>query len=455
MNQRFAALFFVSLAALIVPQPCCVASEQVVYVVPIDGAIEMGLRHVVARALREADENEASLIVLEIDTLGGGVEAAVQIAEMMMETSHSTVAFINKRAVSAGALLALSCKKIITHPGGKMGAATPVMMTPGSQPQPTGEKYVSYVRAEFRSAAERNGHPRDIAEAMVDPDVEIPNVIQEGKLLTLAAEQSLRVNMAEAMVESQDDLLNYLGITDFEIITLREYWTEKVARFLAHPAVTSLLMMAGLMSLWIAWKTPGLGVPELAAVVCFSVFFWGHSIAGLAGWGTLVLFFIGVGLLVVELFVIPGFGFVGVAGIGCVVLSVVFALLEHPITSPLFDISSLYPPLYILGIAFVGSVLFSILLAGLLPKTSLYHHIVLEDSEKRVDGYHSSEERSLAIPVGTEGIALTALRPAGVAVFDKQRYDVVSTGEFIADNTPVEVVEIEGRRLVVRRKEKT
>ncbi|HNT36910.1 MAG TPA: ATP-dependent Clp protease proteolytic subunit, partial [bacterium] len=222
--------------------------QEFIYTVPINGAVELALRNVIGRALREANRNNAKTIILEIDTLGGRLDAAVEISKMLSGVPQETVAFVNTRAISAGALIALSCKRIVMSEGATMGAATPVQLSPTGDTQPTDEKAISYVRAEFRSAAERNGHPPNLAEAMVDKDISIEGVTDEGKLLTLDARQALELRVAESLVENKQGLLSYLNKESAQEFVLEEYWMEQIARFFANPMISGFLMMLGLLS---------------------------------------------------------------------------------------------------------------------------------------------------------------------------------------------------------------
>lgn len=426
-------------------------SDDVVYTILIHGDIELALRSVVARAIQEAELNDAEILIFDIDTFGGRVDAAFEISDMLSNVKIPTVAFINPKAISAGALIALSCKKIVFTDGGTMGAATPVNISSSGESTDVGEKQVSVVRAKFRAVANRNGHDPDLAEAMVDKNKDIEDIAPEGNLLTLDSRQALDVGLASAVVESKGDLFSYLDIIGHEEIIVQEYWVEKVARFFAKPTITGLLMMLGMLSIYVAVKTPGLGVPEAGVVICFLLFFWGHSIAGLAGWETLLLFLLGLILLAIEIFVTPGFGLLGFSGFACILISLIFSLSKYPVTSDLFTLPDLFPALVLLSYSFFGSILGAVILARFLPETTIFHRIVLGATERRDEGYHSTEDKALALAVGSRGVTRSNLRPAGVAQFDQQKYDVVSQGEYIPSGAQIEVLKVEGRRLVVRR----
>jgi membrane-bound serine protease (ClpP class) len=214
-----------------------------VYVAPIEGVIDLGLAPFVQRALKEAVSAEAKAVILDINTFGGRVDAAVLIRDALLESPVLTVAFVNKRAISAGALISLASEKLVMADGGTIGAATPVQIgLPGTPTQPVEEKTVSYMRKEFRATAESRNRPPLIAEAMVDADVEITGLIEKGKLLTLTTKEALDANVADFQANSLDSLLLSLNLPNAEIRHLSETWAESLVRFLTHPVVSSLLI---------------------------------------------------------------------------------------------------------------------------------------------------------------------------------------------------------------------
>lgn len=220
----------------------------------------------------------------------------------------------NQRAISAGALITLAAERVAMVPGGIVGVATPVQMS-GERMLPVDEKTVSYVRKEFRATADARGRPGEIAEAMVDADVAIPGLIEKGKLLTLTTESALEHDVADMKVEGLSELLVELGFSSLDIQRVELNWAEHIVRFLTLPAVASLLMTLGLLGLLVEIRTPGLGLPGLVGVVCLAAFFGGHFLVALVGWEQVLLLLLGVGLLVLEIFVLPGFGVVGILGI--------------------------------------------------------------------------------------------------------------------------------------------
>jgi len=238
------------------------AQPPIVYVAPIDGVIDLGLAPFVQRALQEADSAGAKAVILDINTFGGRVDAAVLIRDALLESPVLTVAFVNKRAISAGALISLASEKLVMADGGTIGAATPVQIgLPGTPAQPVEEKTVSYMRKEFRSTAEGRNRPPLIAEAMVDADVEIHGLIEKGKLLTLTTKEALEAHMADFQANSLDAVLLSLNLPNAEVRHLSETWAESLVRFLTHPVVSSLLMTLGIMGIIVEIRVPGFGLP--------------------------------------------------------------------------------------------------------------------------------------------------------------------------------------------------
>ena len=302
-------------------------ARPVVYVAPIRGMIDLGLVPYVDRVLAEAASAGAAAIILQIDTFGGRVDAAVQIRDSLLRSPLRTVAFVDKRAISAGALISLAATTIAMAEGGTIGAATPVMAgAPGAAAPPVTEKTVSYMRKEFRATAEHRGRPPLLAEAMVDTDVEILEVIAKGKLLTLTTEEALTLKVADLRAADLPALLAALDLAGAEVRQAGETWAENLVRFLTHPIVSSLLMTMGLLGIMIEIRTPGFGVPGTVGIASLGLFFWGHYLARLAGWEVLLLLGIGLALLGVELFVLPGFGVTGFLGIGAILGGLTFTL---------------------------------------------------------------------------------------------------------------------------------
>src|SRR5262249_49999969 len=290
---------------------------NVVYVAPIEGIMDLGLALFVQRVLKEADDAGAAAVILEINTFGGRLDAAVLIRDALLNARVRTVAFVNRRAISAGALIALAAENIVMAEGGTIGAATPVQIgQPGSPAQPVEEKTVSFVRKEFRATAESRKRPPLIAEAMVDTDVEIPGLIQKGKLLTLTTEEALKHKVADFRADTMEGLLEQFSLAGAEVRRPSPNWAENVVRFLTHPVVSSLLITIVMLGIVLELLKPGLGERRLQGVVRLARLVWGPWLVRLEGWEELLLAGSGLVLLVLEVFVIPGFGLAGVLALG-------------------------------------------------------------------------------------------------------------------------------------------
>jgi membrane-bound serine protease (ClpP class) len=417
----------------------------IVYVAPIEGIIDLGLAPFVERVLAEATEAKASAVVLEINTFGGRVDAAVLIRDALLRARVRTVAFINKRAISAGALISLAAETIVMAEGGTIGAATPVQMgAPGDASKPVDEKSVSYMRKEFRATAESRKRPPLVAEAMVDPDVVIAGVIAKGKLLTLTTTEALKLGVADVRADSLEAVLKHLKLPGAEVRRPTVNWAEQLVRFFTHPVLSSVLMTVGILGIIVELRTPGFGVPGALGLTSLGLFFWGHWLVRLAGWEEILLVTLGLILLALEIFVIPGFGVAGVLGILALGGGLALSLVGAGATGSLV--------LYAIGrvaLSLLLAIGLSLVLLRFLPYLPYGRSLVLDTGLDAGTGYASAPESDL-MWVGKQGTAATPLRPAGIADLQGNRVDVVSQGEYIEADAPIVVVRVDGNRIVVR-----
>jgi membrane-bound serine protease (ClpP class) len=411
--------------------------ERTVYRIPVTGVVELGLAPFIARSLEEAAESGAVAAVLDIDTPGGRVDAAEQIADALGDAEIPVYAFVNRRALSAGALIALATDGIYMRPASSLGAATPIT----GEGEKASEKIVSAMRSEFRSLAEAAGLDPRVAEAMVDEDMAIEGVVESGKLLTLSTADAVKLGYAQEVAD-WDALLARLDAPGVAVVDTSPNWAERVVRFLTHPLVSPFLLSLGFLGLLIEIKTPAFGLAGLAGLGSLGLFFGSHLIIGLAGWEVLILLGVGAALLLVEALVLPGFGVAGILGIIAVIGSILLSLVGQMPT-----MGDLMVALQILGtsaliVGFVGWQL-----VKRLPDDRRAHRLFHQESLTRELGYTSSPAR--AELVGIEGVALTDLHPAGTARIGDESVDVVSTGGYVPAGTPVRVVQAEGYRHVV------
>jgi membrane-bound serine protease (ClpP class) len=435
-----ALLAALTLAGACATETVAPAGDAVVYRVPVDGVIELGLAPFIERSLAEARAANAVAVILDIDTPGGRVDAAQRIVKSLQNADLPTYALVNPHAFSAGAMIALATDRVYMRPGSVIGAATPVT----GEGQTAPEKIVSAMRAEMRSLAERRGLDPRIAEAMVDESIAIEGVSEAGKLLTLTAVEAERIGYAE-MVDDFDALLERVGIISDRVVDTRPNWAEGVVRFITNPLVAPFLLSLGFLGLIIEIKTPTFGLAGIAGGTALALFFGGHYLVGLAGWEELILLSVGLVLLGIEIFVVPGFGVFGILGIGGILASIYLSMLGS--MSTLVD--------YTNAAMVLSASMLIVLVSGwailrTLPKNvRLYRSgILLGEVTGRETGYLSSAVRGEL--VGRKGVAVTDLRPAGVGRFDDERIDIVAQEGWLTAGTPIEIVRSEGYRHVVR-----
>ena len=442
--RTFAVLLLLGLLGALAA-PSAQERRLVVYVAPIEGIIDLGLAPFVERVLEEATAAGAAAVVLEINTFGGRVDAAVQIRDALLNSRVPTVAFVNKRAISAGALISLAAEKVVMTAGGTLGAATPVQAgQPGDGAKAVGEKTVSYVRKEFRATAEARRRPPLLAEAMVDADVAIKGVIEKGKLLTLTTEEALKHKVADFRADTLEEALKRLDLGGAEIRRASLNWAEQVVRFLTHPVLSSLLVSVGILGIIIELRSPGFGVAGAIGVGSLAAFFWGHWLVQLAGWGELLLALLGVALLVLELLVIPGFGLAGVAGILALFAALVLSVIGSGATPEFFMLAGGR-----ILLALLVAVIASFALLRFMPRLPFGRQIILQ-SDLGTGPEHGAAPESDLRWLGKRGRAASPLRPAGIAEIEGTRVDVVSEGDLIEPGTPIEVTRVDGNRIVVR-----
>ncbi len=409
-------------------------------VVPIKKTIDGGLAAFVERAINEAQQEEKEGIIFHIDTPGGRIDSAVYIKDTILKAKLPTIAFVDKNAISAGALISIACDSLYMSTGASIGAATAVDL----QGKKASEKVISYFRAQMRATAEAKGRRPDIAEAMVDEELEIEGVSKKGMLVTLTYSEALELGISNGTVETIDEVLTSLGRENAAIVEYRLNWAELVVRFLTHPMISSLLMSIGFIGLIIEIRTPGWGIGGTIALIALALFFGSHYIVRLAGLGELLLFAIGVILLAVEIFIIPGFGIAGIAG-----TALIFIGLYLSFMGSIPDPEDFTRATYTIGWSILFTIIAGYIIIRTLPKTQLFNKLTLETVESTTEGFTSAE--TLSALVGKKGIALNNLRPAGKADINGSRMDVVSEGEYIERDTPIVISEVHGSRIVVKK----
>lgn len=411
--------------------------ERLVYVVPVHQTIESGLQKFLERAFHDAEKHHAAAIILDIDTLGGRVDAALEIGELIRESNIPTVAFVHGKAMSAGSYIALNANKIVMEGGSSIGAAAVVEST-GKEVESA--KVIAAWAGEMRSAAELRGRDPQIAAGMVDKNIvvtlpQINKTFEKGELVSLTAEEAFKVGYADKLAGSLEEVLRFMSLDGAKLEQFQPTAAEKLARFLTSPYVMPLLLLVGIAGIAIELFVPGFGVPGFLGIASFALYFFGHYAAGFAGVEDVILFVIGVALLVVEIFV-PGFGIWAILGIVALVSGVVMAA---------YDTAS---AALSLGVAFLLAIVVTAVFVSYFKHRGVWNKFILKDQLKSELGYTSSSPKEHLL--GKTGTALTPLRPAGTARIEGQRVDVVTVGEFIPYGTTIEVTLVEGTRVVVR-----
>ncbi|WP_377892104.1 nodulation protein NfeD [Alkalihalobacillus sp. R86527] len=406
---------------------------EVVYFIPVEQEVERGLEAFLKRSIEDAEEAGADHIVLEIDTPGGAVNAADNIGKIIKATEVPITAYISDRALSAGAYIALNADQIIMEPGALMGSAAIIDQSGNA----AGKKAESFWHAAMKSAAELNDRDPKFALAMADPDVNLPKYnAPKGELLTLNDVEANEIGYSEGSAEDRTQLLEKLDLPDAKVMDVEVSIAEKIARFVTNPIIIPILLSIGSLGLVLELYSPGFGIPGFMGAGALLLFFFGHMIAGFAGWESILLLITGIILILVEIF-IPGFGIFGVLGALGIVASIVLGSgqsLQYVLVAVLLAVAIT-----------IGGSYFFIKLFGY---RGFFKKIVLSDSTNSEQGYVSNVSRNELI--GNEGTTVTPLRPAGIADFGDERLDVVTEGGYIPVGISVTITKVNGSRIVVR-----
>lgn len=452
------------------------------FIIPLEGMIDGGLHSSLERRVGIALEEKPGLIIFEIDTYGGRLEPAFDISEYIVNIKDAkTLAYIPSKAISAGALIAVACNEIVMGPQAELGDCEPIIPSTEGGYKTAGEKIQTVLRTKFRKFAEKNGYPPTLAEAMVTREMEVYRIIteeepqgryitarelkdmpeeetkkikskklivEEGKLLTMHAREAKEYGFARHIVENREGLLKEYSLAPQEVRELITNWSEDMVRFL--DSIAPILLGVGLIALYMEMKAPGLGLPGLVGVLCLATVFLSKYMVGLAEVPEMIIFALGVMLLAVEIFLLPGFGLCGVAGIAFMFTGILLSFQEFLVPQTPYHYEELRVNLLQILSSITGSIIVMIILIRYLPGMPLFGRLVLKTAEVAELGF----ETTLPLPkeglVGKRGYALSMLRPSGRAQIGEEVLDVVTQGEFVDSGQAVEVMEIKGNRIIVR-----
>ncbi len=456
--------------------------SQPIHVVPVEGMVEPGMAAFVKRSLAQIPDKEDTVIVLKMDTFGGRVDSALEIVDAITGiTKGKTISYVEKRAISAGALISLAGNVLVMKNHTLIGDCAPMFQTNEGQKE-AGEKTQTVLRAQFRSLAKRNHYPEILAESMVTKDMAVyevtldgetkfmdqthwndlteaqqkkavkKTIVDKGELLTMDDTEALNLKFSRASVSDLDQALAILGYDDYELIPLAESWSESLVRMLQP--ILPLLMLVGIGAIYTEIKAPGFGLPGIIGIVCLALVFFNQHLVGLADYTELLIFLCGCLLLGFEAFVLPGFGIAGISGIIVIAAGLVLSFQDFVIPSPdlPWQKALLMKNLALVFGSFIGAFLVSLfVIRFILPKISLvvkgpYLTATLKDS-------HADSGEAVQVNPGDTGEALTPFRPAGKMKLNNKRIDAVSRGEFIPKGSRVVVDAVERNKVIVKLKE--
>ena len=442
-----------SIALVILTGISSFAANIKVYVLRIDDEIGSTTWQYTRNALIEADKQNADMLLVHLNTYGGEVLHAA-----LLHYSKPVVAFVDNNAASAGALIALACDSVFMRPDASMGAATVVNGVDGAAMP---DKYQSYMRAMMRATAESHGKVMKedstmqwrrnplVAEAMVDTRIEVPGLIDSTKVLTFTPDEAIKWGFADGKAESIKDVLNQLNVKEYSIEQYQPKWETTLIGFLTNPAVQAILITLILGGLYFEMHSPGMGFPTVVACTAALLYFLPLCLGGVVSAWVVVLFAIGIVLMLLELFVIPGFGICGISGIAAMGVAIIAALIQS------FSIPETGVTMNAIGKAigtFMAAILLTVGLAWYL--TSRYgpkfvrRHTELMKSQLVEDGY-IGVDTSMREYVGHEAEAATDMRPGGKIIIHNQEFDAVSERGYIAEGTHVIVTRFENAQLYV------
>ncbi len=429
------------------------------YILRLDDEIGSKTWRYTREALDEAQARNSDLLLVHLNTYGGSVVHADSIRTALLNYPGPVVAFVDNNAASAGALIALACDTVFMRRGASMGAATVVNGTDGSAMP---DKYQSYMRAMMRSTAEHHGKYRDssdslkwrrdptIAEAMVDTRVVVPGLIDSTRVLTFTTDEAIKWHYAEDKAESISEVLDKLDSSDY---TVKEYiptWLDHLIGFFTNPAVQAVLIMIIIGGIYMELHSPGVGFPSAAAIIAAVLYFLPLYISGIASSWIILIFVAGIILVVLEMFVVPGFGITGIAGISCICIALILGLIEHYTFSiTQVDATSLWSSLaiFITGVVLaVGAIWYLTSSHG--PKW-IRRHTDLTLTQQVKDGY-IGVDMTPSYYVGFDGVAVTDMRPAGKVEINGEELDAVAVRGFINAGTRVKVVKYENAQIYVK-----
>ncbi|MDJ0819665.1 MAG: NfeD family protein [Desulfobacterales bacterium] len=456
-------------------------SSSEIYVVPVSGTVDPGMAAFIKRSLEAPSSDPDSLLILELDTFGGRVDSALQIVDTLLSVPKGrTIAYVKRKAISAGALIALASSKIVMRNNTTIGDCAPITYS-SEGPKVLGEKFQSPLRAKFRALAKRNGYPETLAESMVTAEMVVyavdmdgkilyidsqafedlspsekeqiqskKTIVREGELLTMDDAEALELGFSEMSVDNLDEMLQRMEIGNYTLIRIEENWSERLVRYIG--LIAPLILLIGLASLYLEISAPGFGVPGIIGITCLALVFLNQYLVGLADYTELLLLILGIILLGFELFVIPGFGIAGIAGLIFIAAAAILAFQDFVIPDPSLPWQGeilIENIVYVLGALFMAIIIAVFFMRYIMPKLSVVVNGPYLNTTLK--GSHADSTEVENAQVGHTGVTMTLLRPSGKVKIKDKIFDGITQGEFIERGTPVKISEIKGNRIIVSR----
>lgn len=446
MKRIFLFIFSLFLLSLSFSQPSTSQPSTKVYYFEIDDNISKPALRKTEKAVAKSIADSADILFLRLNTFGGELEAAEQIRTLLLEAPIPVYVFIDPNAASAGALISIACDSIYMSPGASIGAASVVNQTGEILP----DKYQSYMRSLMRSTAEENGRNPLIAQAMVDPDTYIKGVIDSGKVLTFTTQEAIKHGYCEGEATSFEAIMELAQIDNYEVEKQKLTWIDKIISFLINPAISGLLIMCIIGGIYFELQTPGIGFPLIVALMAAVLYFMPHYLEGLAAHWEILLFIVGIILLLLEIFVTPGFGVLGISGIVLMVTALVLTMIfnigfDFQFSAPKAISTNI---LIVMTSIIVGFLLSLWLGKKLLLTNTRYGSLSLNTELDNKDGFVAQDMNLLNL-IGQEGSTLTLMRPAGKIEIDGEIYDAVATNGYIEQGEKIIVTRFENAQLVI------
>jgi membrane-bound serine protease (ClpP class) len=452
------------------------------FIIPLHGMIDGGLSGSLKRRTELALNAGVEIIIYDIDTYGGRLEPAFDMSDYIAGLKKvKTIAYISKKAISAGALVAIACNEIIMVKESELGDCEPII--PGGEGGYTtaGEKIQTVLRTKFRKFAEKNGYSTVLAEAMVTKEIEVYKItteekpegffiagrdlelmseeekegvkskkliVDKGELLTMHGREAYDYGFAKHLVEDQGALLKLYNLSRKDIKELKTSWSEEMVRFL--DSIAPILLGIGMLALWMEFKAPGFGLPGIVGILCLSSVFLSKYLVGLANAPEIIIFVAGIALLAVELFLVPGFGVFGITGFCCILVGLILSFQDFVIPRTPANFGELRVNVFMILFSLLGSVIGGFVLFRFMPGIPMFRKIILKTSEKPEFGFVSTTEITTNNLVGKKGVVVTTLRPTGRIEVENESYDVVTEGGFVEKGHTVEITEVRGNRIVVK-----